>query len=144
MAELSNPLLQQTEDRIEGNLAPENRQSYMKIVVAGMHIGLDKGPQSILASLAKSPDPIADAAKGAVSLVLILRKQAQGVMPLIAMVPAAMTLLLKRWISSIAPASPKSASRSWCARRTSSPTFCSSGWASPRRGWRTRRRRCRR
>jgi hypothetical protein len=93
--ELSNPLLQQTEDKVESGLTPENRQNYLKIVVAGMHAALDKGPDSILASLKQSKDPISDAAKGAVSLVLILRKQARGVMPLKAMVPAAMTLMLK-------------------------------------------------
>jgi hypothetical protein len=93
--ELSNSLLQQAEDKVESGLTPENRANYMKIVVAGMHVALDKGPQGLLAGLAKSQDPISDAAKGAVSLVLILRQQARGVMPLKAMVPAAMTLMLK-------------------------------------------------
>lgn len=93
--DLSNPLLQQAEDKIESQLTPDNRQNYMKVVVAGMHAALDKGPNGILAQLRQSQDPISDAAKGAVSLVLILRKQAQGIMPLKAMVPAAMTLMLK-------------------------------------------------
>ncbi|MGD0109686.1 MAG: hypothetical protein ABSC06_37525 [Rhodopila sp.] len=92
---LSNPLLQQTEDKVESGLTPENRANYLKVVVAGLHIALDKGPNGLLASLAKSQDPVADAAKGAVSLVIILRKEAHGVMPLKAMVPAAMTLMLK-------------------------------------------------
>ena len=95
MSELSNPLLQQTEDQVERGLTAENRQNYMKVVVAGLHVALDKGPDGLLAGLAQSEDPIADAAKGAVSLVIILRKQAHGVMPLKAMVPAAMTLMLK-------------------------------------------------
>lgn len=94
-SELSNPLLQQAEDKVESGLTPDNRANYMKVVVAGMHVALDKGPDSLLASLAQSKDPVADAAKGAISLVLILRKQAHGVMPLKAMVPAAMTLMLK-------------------------------------------------
>lgn len=93
--ELSNQLLQQAEEKVESGLTPDNRGNYLKIVVAGQHVALDKGPNGILASLAKSQDPISDAAKGAVSLVLILRKQAHGVMPLKAMVPAAMTLMLK-------------------------------------------------
>jgi hypothetical protein len=92
---LNNPLLQQTEDKIESGLTPENQANYQKIVVAGMAAALDKGPNSILAQLQKSQDPISDAAKGAVSLILILRRQAQGVMPLKAAVPAAMTLMLK-------------------------------------------------
>jgi hypothetical protein len=95
MTEMSNPLLQQTEDKIESGLTPDTRANYMKIVVAGMHAGLAGGPNSILASLQKSRDPVSDAAKGAISMVGILRKEARGVMPLKAMVPAAMTLMLK-------------------------------------------------
>jgi hypothetical protein len=95
MAELKNPLLQQTEDKVESGLTAENRANYMKIVVAGMHAALDKGPDGLFGQLAKSRDPIGDAAKGAVSLVLILRQHAQGVMPLKAAVPAALTLMLK-------------------------------------------------
>lgn len=92
---LSNPLLQQAEQKIETGLTPDTQGAYEKIVVAGMHAGLDKGPDGILAQLQHSQDPISDAAKGAVSLVIILRKQAQGIMPLKAAVPAAMTLMLK-------------------------------------------------
>lgn len=93
--ELSNALLQQAEDKIESQLTPETRASYFRIVVAGMHVALDKGPNGILASLRDSKDPIGDCARGAVSLVLILKKQAKGIMPDRAMVPAAMTLMLK-------------------------------------------------
>ena len=92
---LSDPLLQQTENQIESQLTPDNLPNYQKIVVAGQHAALNGGPNSILAQLAKSQDPIADAAKGAVSLIMIFRKQAQGVMPMKAAVPAAMTLMLK-------------------------------------------------
>lgn len=92
---LSNQLLQQAEDKIESQLDLETKQNVAKIVVAGMHAGLSGGPQSILASLQKSTDPVSDAAKGAVSVVLILRKQAQGVMPLKAAVPAAAILMIK-------------------------------------------------
>lgn len=92
---LSNPLLQATEAKVESGLNPQTMQNYQKIVTAGMHAALDKGPNSILAQLQHSQDPVADAARGAVSLVIILRKQAQGIMPLKAAVPAAMTLMLK-------------------------------------------------
>lgn len=94
MQNLKNPLLNAAEQKIESQVLPANRQSYLKIVVAGMHAALDKGSAGILASLRQSRDPVSDAARGAVSLVLILRKQARGVMPLKAMVPAAMTLML--------------------------------------------------
>lgn len=92
---LSNPLLQATEQKVESNLTPETQANYQKIVVAGMAAALDRGPNSLLAQLQKSQDPIADAARGAVSLIIVLRKQAQGIMPLKAAVPAAMTLMLK-------------------------------------------------
>ena len=93
--DIGNPLLRQAEANIEGQLTPENHQNYLKIVVAGMHAALDKGPNGILASLRQSKDPISDAAKGAVAMVIVLRKEARGVMPFQAMVPAAMTLTLK-------------------------------------------------
>lgn len=93
--ELSNAMLQAAESKIESQLTPTARANYTKIVVAGMHVALDKGPNGILASLKDSEDPIADCAIGAVSLVLILRKQAKGVMPLHVMIYAAMTLMLK-------------------------------------------------
>lgn len=92
---MSDPVLQASEDKIEAGLADSNRPSYQKIVVAGMAAGLARGPDGILASLLKSPDPVRDAARGAVALVLILRRDAHGVMPLKAMIPAAMTLMLR-------------------------------------------------
>ena len=94
MSELSNPLLQQTEDQVEKGLTQDNYANYQKIVVAGMHLALANNGK-LLAPLAKAPDPIAAAAKGAIGLVLIMRKNAKGVMPIKAMVPAAMTLMLK-------------------------------------------------
>lgn len=92
---LKNPLLQQVEEKLESGLTPENHQNYLKIVVAGLHIALDKGADGFMARLAQSKDPIADCARGAVALVLIMRKDAKGVMPLKAMIPAGMTLMLR-------------------------------------------------
>lgn len=92
---LANPLLQQTERQIEGQLLPKMRAQYQKIVVAGMKVALENGTNGILYKLRESKDPVGDAAKGAVGLVLLMRKQSRGTMPLPAMVPAAMVLLLK-------------------------------------------------
>lgn len=94
-AQPSIPILDAAEQRIESQLTPETRENYLKIVIAGMKAGLDKGPDSIMASLKTSQDPIADCAKGAIGIVLILRRQAKGIMPIKAMIPAAMTLMLK-------------------------------------------------
>ncbi len=95
MSDLSNPLLRAAEDKLEAGLTPENKSDYDKVVIAGMHAALDRGPNGILASLKLSKDPVSDAAKGAVAMVIILRKQARGVMPLKAMIPAGMTLMFK-------------------------------------------------
>lgn len=92
-SDLNNPLLRQAEDHLESQLTPVNRADYMKIVVAGMHIALDKGPDSILASLKLSKDPVKDAAEGAINIAMIMRKQSKGTMPIKAMVPAALTLM---------------------------------------------------
>jgi hypothetical protein len=94
MSDLQNPLLQKAEDQIESQLTPENRDNYLRIVIAGMHAAFANGPTGILASLKTAKDPLTEAAQGAVSLVFILRKQAKGVMPAKAMVPASFTLML--------------------------------------------------
>ena len=91
---LDNQILRAAEQKIESSLTPENRANYMKIVVAGMTVALNGGANGILGSLAKSQNPISDCVKGAINLCLLMRKQSRGTMPLKAMVPAAMTLLL--------------------------------------------------
>lgn len=91
---MSTPVLQAAEEKLEAGLDPANRQNYTKIVVAGMAAGLARGPNSILARLAKNPDPVKGAARGAVALVLILRRDTKkGVMPIKAMIPAGLTLM---------------------------------------------------
>jgi len=91
---LNNSLLKAAEAQVESKLLPANRSDYTRIVVAGMKIGLDKGPNSILASLQHSKDPINDAAVGAINLCLLMHKHSRGTMPMKAMVPAAMSLML--------------------------------------------------
>lgn len=89
------PILAAAEQKVESQLTPDTHESYLKIVVAGMKAGLADGPNSILAGLAKSKDPVSDCAKGAIGLVLVLKHQAKGIMPVKAMIPAGMTLMLK-------------------------------------------------
>jgi len=96
-SQLSNPLLAQIETEIEQNLTPQTRVDYDRIVVAGMHLATANNG-SMLTQLAKAPDPIAGAAKGAVGLVMIMRRETMAPgkvpMPMKAAVPAAMTLML--------------------------------------------------
>lgn len=92
---LQNRLLEAAEQKIESQITPANRQNYMKIVTAGMHLAMAKGPDSIIAGLKKSKNPINDCAVGAVNLCLIMRKQSRGTMPMSSMVLAASTLMLQ-------------------------------------------------
>lgn len=92
---LRNKLLEAAEQRVERGLTPENRADYMRIVVAGLKVAMDKGADGMLASLRQSRDPVNDCAIGAINLVLLMRKQSRGTMPPKALVPAAMTLMLQ-------------------------------------------------
>ena len=91
---LNNRVLQAAEEKVESNLLPANHTDYMRVVVAGMKVAMAKGPDSILASLHKSTDPVSDCAKGAVNLAFMLRKHSRNTMPMKALVPAAMTLMI--------------------------------------------------
>lgn len=93
-SKLSNPILAQTEERIEAGLTPETLQNYNKVVVAGMSVALKGGPDGGMARLRNSPDPVAQAARGAVNLVLTMKRHSP-LMPYKAMVPAGLTLMLK-------------------------------------------------
>jgi hypothetical protein len=90
-----NPLLQQVENQIVQNLDQRWRDSYFQIVNFAMKVGMHNGRQSPVAGLIQSRDPIADAANGAIALVLTLWREANGNMPVQAMIPAATTLMLK-------------------------------------------------
>lgn len=92
---LDNKILQAAEQKIESQLTAETRDAYMKIVVSGMKVALDGGPNSMIASLKKTKDPIGACALGAVRLVILMRDQAKGVMPPQAQVYAGMTLMLQ-------------------------------------------------
>ena len=92
---LKNRLLRDIEQKLEAGLIPEAKQEYLKVVVAGMKLALNKGPEGILAGLRDRPDPVHDAALGAVNIVQLLRLQSQGTMPPRAMIPAAMALMLQ-------------------------------------------------
>ena len=93
---IQNPLLRQVEDKVEASLGKgQNRQDWLKIVIAGMRAGLANGHQGMLAQLNGRPDPIRDCAVGAVNLVLYLRQISRGTMPVRAMIPAATTLMLQ-------------------------------------------------
>lgn len=92
---LNNKLLQATEAQIEANLTAQTRTDYLKVVVAGQRYVLHNGKDGLLASLKGRPDPVRDCARGAVNIVSHLKLLSRGTMPVQAMVPAAMTLMLQ-------------------------------------------------
>jgi hypothetical protein len=99
---MENPLLQAAEEKLEAGLTPENRLDYTKIVVGGLKTALFRGPNGLyrapnggLASLKNSKDPIAQCVTGAVNLVMLMRVHTNNAMPVKALIPAGMTLMLK-------------------------------------------------
>lgn len=92
---LNNKILKATEAQIEANLTPDTRRDYLKIVIAGQRYVMHNGRNGLLASLKDRPDPIRDCVRGAVNIVSFLRRLSRGTMPVQAMVPAAMSLMLQ-------------------------------------------------
>lgn len=91
---LDNKVLEAAEQKIESALLPAVRDDYMKIVVAGMQAAAHNGPNGMLSGLKSRKDPISDCAIGAINLVVLMSHQSRGAMPMKALVPAAMTLML--------------------------------------------------
>lgn len=90
-----NSLVKQVEAQIEQRLRAGVRESYQKIVIAGMKYAMNGGEKSILAQLKDSENVLEDVVQGAIGLVGVLRRSAKGAMPVDAMIPAAMTLMLE-------------------------------------------------
>lgn len=93
VVDLQDNVLKAAEQKVESQLTPKNHDAYLRIITTGMKAALANGPNSMAAKLTHSKDPIGDAARGAVSLVILMSHQAKGRMPPEAMVPAAATLM---------------------------------------------------
>lgn len=92
---LKDSILQAAEQKVESQLLPATKDAYMRIVVTGMQAAMAGGANSMVAKLRGSKDPMGDAARGAVSLVILMSHQAKGVMPPQAIPPAAATLMFQ-------------------------------------------------
>lgn len=90
----NNTLLVAAEKKIQQTLTPENREDYLKVVNAGLQLGLSGGKESIIAGIKDSKNPLDDCAKGAINVCLMLMKQSRNTMPVKAMIPASYTLML--------------------------------------------------
>ena len=91
----NNTLIKQVEQRLESQISPQVRDAYMRIVVAGMKVAMDKGKEGLMASIAQSNNPLNDIVKGTLSIVGALRSKANGTMPVNAMILAGMALVLQ-------------------------------------------------
>lgn len=93
---IQDPVLKRAEAEIERRLLPDNRRDYMRVVVAGMKMGMAGGRRSLIARLGESKmPPLQEIAYGAVNVGLILFKESRYTMPVKALIPAAMTLMIK-------------------------------------------------
>lgn len=93
-ATIGDPILRQAELKIENQILPKYKQAYMKVVVVGLKLAMGNNG-ALMSSIQHSKDPIIDCARGAVNLTLIMFKESRNTMPPQALVPAAMTLMLK-------------------------------------------------
>lgn len=91
---MSVPVLAQVEAKVESQLLPDNKEDYLKVVTTGMRTAMAKGPEGYLGKLKESKQPVRDIAVGAVNLALLMRVHSRYTMPVKAMVPAALTLML--------------------------------------------------
>lgn len=91
---LQNTQLAQIEAQWEQGMTPQKKADYLKVVVAGQAVALDKGPDGGLAKLRYSKQPIVDCARGAVHLCALMRKQHPD-MPVDAMIRGSLTLMLE-------------------------------------------------
>lgn len=92
---MQNKLLQQTEETIEKTVSEEDKEAYDRIMVAGMKVLFSqKTHGALIAKLKESENPIEDTGKGAVGLIVTLWNESKGTMPVKAMIPAGLTLML--------------------------------------------------
>lgn len=92
---LNNKILDATQDQVEATLTPDIKDDYIKVVASGMKLALDKGGAGLMGRVKASKDPVAEVARGAVTIAIGLRMHSKNTMPLRAMVPGAMTLMLQ-------------------------------------------------
>lgn len=94
LGKTTNPLLQKTEQAIEAKVKPEQRQSFQKIVTAGMKLMYsEKVRQGITKELQRNkniPDVVGN---GIAKLLGTMMSQSKGTMPMQAAIPAATVLL---------------------------------------------------
>lgn len=92
---LGNSVLRAAEAALERQIAPQNREDYLRVVVAGQKVALNGGENSPFAKLVHTTkNPLRDCALGAVGLVLNMRAESKSTMPMKAAVPGAMALML--------------------------------------------------
>lgn len=94
VVDAKNPLLANIEQKMSMAIKPTDKQSYLKIILAGRKIMFDKQTHSIMMSQLNQPGDLMDnVVKGAVLLMMILYKNSKDSMPIPLIIPAAIILM---------------------------------------------------
>ncbi len=93
--QVQSPLLKQAEGIVEKGVQPKFMDAYKRVVVAGMKVMFDKKTHKMMIEgLEDEPDPITTGVRGLIGILSILYKQSRGTMPMEAMIPAGLTLMI--------------------------------------------------
>ena len=91
-----NPLLDKIEQGIEAKLKPEDKSSYDRIVLAGTKIMFDQQTHGMMIEILQgSGDLPSKVAGGITRLIGLLYQASKHTMPMQAVIPAAITLMVK-------------------------------------------------
>lgn len=91
-AQSKNPLLVQIEQAITAKVAPEMRNAFNKIVLAGMKLMYAPQTEKMLRQQINSGEPPQAAGQGAAKVVGLLLAKSKGTAPFKAMIPAGIML----------------------------------------------------
>jgi len=94
LGKTTNPLLQQTEQGIQAKVPQNLQMAFQRTVTAGLTLMYSPGMQNrMMQGLDSTPNPVDNAALGAVNLTVTLMNQSRGSMPPTVAAPVAMILL---------------------------------------------------
>ena len=91
----SNPLLSKVEQGIEGQIKPDMKNAFDRIVVAGMKVMFDEQTHNMMVEQLNADDIVGSVAEGITKLMGILYKESKEKMPIPAAIPASIVLMTK-------------------------------------------------
>lgn len=88
-----HPILDQIEAKIEEMVKPEDKDAFVRIVVAGMKVMFDERTHQMAMESVSKGDPINGAVDGVKDLMVMLYEESRGTMPPVPAMQAAIVLL---------------------------------------------------